>query len=301
MPKPFVILVPQIMLGNNPFTTSAKPDTVNLTSTTDVLWLNSTLKEGRVLLFPKGYVPETKENKYVKSPFAGHQLKTKNFAANERRPGEGWVFLALLLIAVLLVWLRRINPKKLSVYLSAIYNRRSLNEIFEEEHILSSSYSLILFFTFCLTLALFIVKMLVVLQLGVVEQYGAFMAFGILAAAIFIIYAVKILFVQFMGNVFGIYPVAKQYAFNVYLLNNILGLLLVPVVAIAYYSGAPADTWAVYTGIALFALFFVLRFLKSLSIEGIISPVNLLYLFLYLCTLEILPLLVATKLAIIYM
>jgi hypothetical protein len=39
-----------------------------------------------------------------------------------------------------------------------------------------------------------------------------------------------------------------------------------------------------------------LRFLKSLSIEGIISPINLLYLILYLCTLEILPLLVGVKL-----
>ena len=115
------------------------------------------------------------------------------------------------------------------------------------------------------------------------------------------VYTFKFLFIQFVGVVFNIYPVARQYAFNVYLLNNILGLLLIPLVAIAYYSGGPADTWAIYAGIALFIVFFVLRFLKSLSIEDVIAPVNLMYLFLYLCTLEILPLLVAIKVVTTYL
>lgn len=284
------------MKSATPFTSSVKPDTVDFTTSAGTLSFLSSNKEGRVLIYPKGYVPETKENRYVKSPFVKHELKAKALRADERKPGEGWVFVSLIGIFVLLLLTRRLNPKKLFVYLSAIYNRRAQNELFEEENLLSSPFSLILFVAFCLTTSLFTIKAIGLTPGGIIQEYGAFATFGVFALVLMGVYTFKILFIQFVGVVFNIYPVARQYAFNVYLLNNILGLLLIPLVAIAYYSGGPADTWAIYAGIALFIVFFVLRFLKSLSIEGIISPVNLLYLFLYLCTLEILPLLVAVKL-----
>lgn len=284
------------MKSATPFTSSVKPDTVDFTTSAGNLSFLSSNKEGRVLIYPKGYVPETKENRYVKSPFVKHELKAKALKADERKPGEGWVFVSLIGIFVLLLLTRRLNPKKLFVYLSAIYNRRAQNELFEEENLLSSPFSLILFVAFCLTTSLFTIKAIGLTPGGIIQEYGAFATFGVFALILMGVYTFKILFIQFVGVVFNIYPVARQYAFNVYLLNNIMGLLLIPLVAIAYYSGGPADTWAIYAGIALFIVFFVLRFLKSLSIEGIISPVNLLYLFLYLCTLEILPLLVAVKL-----
>ncbi|UPT67433.1 MAG: DUF4271 domain-containing protein [Sphingobacteriales bacterium JAD_PAG50586_3] len=284
------------MKSTNPFTSAVKPDTVDFTTSAGNLSFLSAPKEGTVLVFPKGYVPETKENRYVKSPFAKHELKAKSFKTEERRPGEGWVFVSLIGIFVLLLLTRRLNPKKLVTYLSAIYNRRAQNELFEEENLLSSPFSLILFVAFCLTASLFTIKAIGLTPSNVIQEYGAFATFGIFSVILLVVYTFKILFIQFIGSVFNIYPVARQYAFNVYLLNNILGLLLIPLVAIAYYSGGPADTWAVYAGIVLFIVFFVLRFLKSLSIEGIISPFNLMYLFLYLCTLEILPLLVVVKL-----
>jgi hypothetical protein len=289
------------MKSISPFTSVSKPDTVDFTTSGGSLHFLSSAKEGRVLVYPKGYVPETKENRYVKSPFYKHQLHTKALKSEERRPGEGWVFVSLIGIFVLLLLTRRLNPKKLFTYLSAVYNRRAQYELFEEENLLSSPFSLILFLAFCLSASLFTIKAVGLAGFGILEQFGALQAFGLFAFVLLVAYTFKILFIQFVGVVFNIYPIARQYAFNVYLLNNILGLLLIPLVAIAYYSGGPADTWAVYVGIALFALFFVLRFLKSLSIEGIISPVNLLYLFLYLCTLEILPLLVAVKLITIYL
>jgi hypothetical protein len=288
------------MKSATPFTSSVKPDTVDFTTSEGNLSFLSSNKEGRVLIYPKGYVPETKENRYVKSPFVKHELHAKSLKSEERQPGEGWVFVSLIGIFVLLLLTRRLNPKKLVTYLSAIYNRRAQNELFEEENLLSSPFSLILFVAFCLTASLFTIKAIGLTPTTILQEYGAFTTFGVFALILLVVYTFKILFIQFVGAVFNIYPVARQYAFNVYLLNNILGLLLIPLVAIAYYSGGPADTWAVYAGIVLFIVFFVLRFLKSLSIEGIISPVNLLYLFLYLCTLEILPLLVAVKLIVKY-
>lgn len=291
---------PLKMISTGPFTSVTKRDTVDFTTSDGSLWFLSTNKEGRVLIYPKGYVPETKENRFVKSPFVKHELHTRALKATERKPGEGWVFVALIGIFILLLVTRRINPKKLVTYLSAVYNRRAQNELFEEENLLSSPFSLILFVAFCLTASLFTIKVLGITPYGFLEQYGALNAFGVFSLLLLVVYTAKILFIQFVGVVFNIYPVARQYAFNVYLLNNILGLLLIPLVAIAYYSGGPADTWAVYFGIVLFAVFFVLRFLKSLSIEGIISPLNLLYLILYLCTLEILPLLIVVKLIRIY-
>jgi len=249
----------------------------------------------QVVIFPKNYKPLPKQLVYEKSPFAKHGLKTKSLVPAERIPGEGWVFIVLIAIAILLMWLRRINPKKMWVYLSAFYNRRALNELFDEENLLSSPFSLILFLAFCLTGGLFFTKAIGIVGGPLTADYTDYRAFGIFAGALLVIYTGKIIFIQLIGFIFKIYPLARQYAFNVYLLNNILGLLLIPLVAIAYYTGAPAEIWATYAGIGLFALFFVLRCAKALTIEGVAAPLNLLYLFLYLCTLEILPLVVAIK------
>lgn len=258
-------------------------------------FLQHTSETEYIVIFPKNYKPLPKQIVYEKSPFAKHQLKTKSLLPVEKIPGEGWVFIALVAIFILLMWLRRINPKKMWVYLSAFYNRRALNELFDEENLLSSPFSLILFLAFCLTGGLFITKAIGVVGGSQTTDFTNYTTFGLFAGGLLIVYAAKIIFIQLIGFIFKIYPLARQYAFNVYLLNNILGLMLIPLVALAYYTGAPADVWATYTGIALFALFFVLRFVKAFTIEGVAAPLNLLYLFLYLCTLEILPLVVAIK------
>ncbi len=289
----FRIFAPRM---SHPFTHNHKPDTFDLAKPTDIMaFAQHAGQNEQVVVFPKDYKPLPKQTVYEKSPFAKHELKTKSLLPMDKIPGEGWVFIALVAIFILLMWLRRINAKKMWVYLSAFYNRRALNELFDEENLLSSPFSLILFLAFCLTGGLFITKAIGVVGGAPHIDFTDYRAFGIFTGGLLVIYAAKIIFIQLIGYIFRIYPLARQYAFNVYLLNNILGLMLIPVVAIAYYTGAPADVWATYTGIALFALFFLLRFAKAFTIDGVAAPLNLLYLFLYLCTLEILPLVVAIK------
>lgn len=272
-----------------------KPDTFDLAKPADIMgFVQYHGQSEKTVIFPKGYVPQTTKV-FEKSPFKGHGLKANGLTPVEKVPGEGWVFVALVGVFVLLLWTRRLNPKKLWVYLSAVYNRRSQNELFDEENLLTSPFSLLLFFTFCLTGALFITKTIDIFTSGVYNDFINLQAFAIIAGALLSVYAAKIILIQLIGFIFHIYPIARQYAFNVYLLNNILGMILIPLVAIAYYTGSPADMWALYVGLSLFSLFFVLRCLKAFTIEGVATPLNLLYLFLYLCTLEILPLIVVIK------
>lgn len=274
------------------------PDTVDLNTAEGAMYYSVYGKlNQQVLLLPKGYKPEVKVNPYVNSIFKGTQLKSTPFMpAIERVPSEGWVFLALMAIFGLLLWLRNINPRKMFTYLSSLYNRRALGEILNEEEILTSPFSLLLFVVFCLTTSLFTIKAFELLGFEVLRGQHRALVFGALAILLLTVYAFKIIGIRLVGFIFKLQPIATQHAFNVYLLNNILGLLLIPLLAVAYYSTQPYNLIAAYIGLGLFVLFFILRFGKALVIEGVLAPLNLVYLFLYLCTLEILPLLVAIKL-----
>ena len=87
-----------------------------------------------------------------------------------------------------------------------------------------------------------------------------------------------------------------EYNFTIFLVNQFLGIVLVLVIIfIAYGSRSFANVF-VYAGAALFVAAFILRVGKGLSAVLGSREATLFYLILYLCTLEILPLLIGIKL-----
>ena len=73
-----------------------------------------------------------------------------------------------------------------------------------------------------------------------------------------------------------------------------LGIYLIPIVIGIAYIHEKLKIYVVYAGIVLFVLAYFLKFYKGIQII-IKKDVLIFYLILYLCTLEILPVLIIYK------
>ena len=120
--------------------------------------------------------------------------------------------------------------------------------------------------------------------------------FFLLFAIVVVYLGLKWVLIRFLGYVFGLKDVARAFSTDYFVIIAMLGLLLLPLnLGIIYMPEVSDFVWTVVLLVIGFLVVITL-FIKLLQIfyRGISS---LFYIFLYLCTSEILPLLVAAKVA----
>jgi hypothetical protein len=88
----------------------------------------------------------------------------------------------------------------------------------------------------------------------------------------------------------------SEYIFTIFLVNQFFGILLLPVVIFIAYGPPSFTQGIIYFGIVLVFTAFLVRVGKGISSVLLNGEATLFYLILYLCTLEILPLLIGIKL-----
>jgi hypothetical protein len=120
------------------------------------------------------------------------------------------------------------------------------------------------------------------------------------AGVLLLVYLVKYLFLLFTGWVFNSKEAAGSYVFVVFLVNKVLGVLLVPFLIILSFAGPETVQVAVTVSIGMIALLFAYRYWVSFVAIRNKLKVNALHFLLYLCAVEILPLVLIYKVLIDY-
>ncbi len=119
-----------------------------------------------------------------------------------------------------------------------------------------------------------------------------FFGAGLLA----VVYFGKFLFLQFAGWVFNSREAAMNYTFTVFLVNKVLGVSLVPFLFFMAFATTSLKEVAFTISVGLTGLLLLYRYVVSFTTIRNTLKVNALHFFLYLCAVEILPLLVLYKL-----
>ncbi len=199
----------------------------------------------------------------------------------------------LLLMYILFVMLYIKNRKRLNQVIKAFYINRFASQLAREEVSVVNRVSVILSIIFLFSITLFIRQ--------IMEYYGWFqglnemLLFLSILASVIMVYAVKFITIKFLGFVFKTSKETDEYALTVLLYINSLGLFLLPiVVCIAFAQNVSIEIF-IKIGLYLLALFLFTRMVRGLIIGLNSVRVSRFYLFLYLCSLEILPLVVMVK------
>lgn len=124
---------------------------------------------------------------------------------------------------------------------------------------------------------------------------------AILVAAVAVMYIVKYAVIRFTGWVSGFSRESDAYVFIVFLVNKIIGVILLPVLLIMAFSKPPLSDVALTLSIIVIVAMFLLRFLRSYENLNKRLQVSRFHFFLYLAGVEILPLLIIYKAAMKYL
>lgn len=207
-----------------------------------------------------------------------------------------WVMIIIVLSLMVLGYLYSAFNSRFITFLRAVFVSRYLVQASREERSLSHPVSLLLSFNFMLIVPLFILQLFSSGTFFRVATEFSLLSFFIIVAVILCIYLVKILFLKILSYVLDKQELVGEYNFILFLTNQFLGILLLPVVIFIAYGTDLSSHVFVWIGTICFAAGFILRVGKGLGAVLERREATLFYLILYLCTLEILPLLIGVKL-----
>ena len=121
------------------------------------------------------------------------------------------------------------------------------------------------------------------------------------ALTLLVLYTGKYVFLSFAGWVFNVKEATDAYIFATYLINKILGVVLVPFTLIIAFSATGIINISIAISILLILLLFLYRYFVSfgsLYREVKVSPLHFLF---YVLAFEIIPLLLIYKTLMLYM
>ncbi len=111
-----------------------------------------------------------------------------------------------------------------------------------------------------------------------------------------IIYLSKYAAVRFSGWAFRVEGITEHYLFNIFLINKVLGITLIPFVIILAFADHEWAQQAVVVSFIVAGALVLNRYIRSWQIFGSFFQYSKFHFFMYLCASELLPLAVLMKL-----
>lgn len=207
---------------------------------------------------------------------------------------ESWMLIAFLAILVILAYVRVAYTRRLYRLFSSLVRIQILRQVMREELVFSHRVSVFLYINFSLVMGLIL--------FGADKFYGwnftnadGWELYLIYVALIGGGYLIKLIFNFILRKILHDPGLVKEYLFEVFLVNKALGVIFLPfAIAICFVNIGSLHMIFPIIGI-LVVLFILFRLYQGLAMSLSYS-VSRVYIILYLCTLEILPLLVIWKL-----
>lgn len=109
------------------------------------------------------------------------------------------------------------------------------------------------------------------------------------------VYLIRHLALGIIGNTFPIGKEVTHFNFNIVLYNILLGLILIPINMFLAFGPGVTHSWMIVLGLVAIGLMYLLRQARGAVIGAHLISANVFHFFVYLCTIEILPVLVLLK------
>ena len=246
----------------------------------------------KLLLFVKPAVADTLS---AVSLFKDHLLEVRNDKPVIHYTQYDYLVTSILFLSyIMFVWLYISNRKRLTQIVMGLYAGRYANQLAREEVSVGNRVVIFLSALFVFALTLFFYQ--TASYFGFLSFTNMTAAFFLTAFIIFSIYGIKLLVIKMLGFLFETQKEIREYTISIFLFCNAVGLFMLPVVICLAFLKQVEPTVFIYTGIAIISIFFLTRLVRGVIIGLSSTRVSKFYLFLYLCTLEIVPLAIMVKL-----
>jgi len=232
-------------------------------------------------------LPPQKQFLQTTSVFKPHNLEPKHSGPMViDHQATNWITIVFLACLFIFAWIQATYPKRLSQILRAVAQPHHVNQLERDGNIFKERIALGLGLNYYLITSIFIFQ--IISAFGVLPAgLNNLTLTTIIFAGLFAYQLLKSVVIHGTGIIFNTGEYARQYQLIILIFNYMIGIVLFPVVVIAFYWNNPDFLIA---GITIISMSLLYRFVRGFLTGQDNKSYNLFYLFLYLCTLEILPL-----------
>ena len=190
----------------------------------------------------------------------------------------------LLVMLAYVTWLRYVFAKELGENLTVILNSNLGQQIYRDREFSANIFKL-LTFVYLLT-QYFELEMPFKL---------AIYNIGLCIGGLSVLYLLKGLLYRIIGSAFKLSAPLQFFRFNALVIYHLLGIGLLPFVILAAFAEPPVNNWAIFGALILIAIALLIRLVKGFASLRLSGLFHFVYFLLYICALEIAPLLIAIK------
>jgi len=244
--------------------------------------------EEKIFIGDSRYLPDTSYVEHISWKGLTQNIRNNNY------PSGDWLTLIMFLTLVLLASVRAGYTKYIGTLFHSLINYTTSFRMFREKN-----YSF-MHGAFRLEVLFYIVFSIFVFQLIVLSSSNSLFTwsvYGQTLGALVLYFLGKKLAYQALGSIFIGASETSEFLFNMDNFNRGTGIILFPIVALIAYYPIENPLFAVIAGVLIVSVFYVMLLKRGISIL-LKKQFPIFYLFLYLCTLEILPLLLIYKLVV---
>ena len=196
------------------------------------------------------------------------------------------IFVLLTISFLLIALLKSFYWKHAKLLFMGIFAQRYANQYLREENAFTERVSFITFLLMSINISLIILKLMP--ETSVLENF-------ILIVGVMLFFIIKIGLILILGSIFRVKDIAKLGIFFSFLFDRALGFFLFPLVILLSFFAFNITPFVMLIVAIVFIVLLLLKLFWLWKIGTNAFGLSHFYIFLYLCTLEISPLLLLAK------
>jgi hypothetical protein len=202
---------------------------------------------------------------------------------------QNWSILILVFLFVIFASIFSASEKYIIQLFQSLFNKNTAIRLFRDKvsNLMHVSFRLDTFFFLIVGLFIFQVVNFIIEP----SPETSLFVYVLSTAALFIYILVKFSLYRISGFIFDINSETREYIFYAKSGNRIMGLILFPIVVSLFFIRGVFEEYLLITGGIIFVIVNIINFLRSMKVIAQ-KVFSIYYMILYLCTLEILPLLI---------
>jgi hypothetical protein len=269
------IITPKILLKNPVQFSSKGSDSLTAVKKTDSVEQQQFITEQKVI------VSLHNDNSFI----------SRNISS-DRFPD--WYFILIISVLFTFAWIRIVYSRFLTTLFESSYNYLLASKIFKERGVVQKRVGMTFNLIYQINGSLFLFLLFHFFKwnpLGLNDFALFSTSFGFLSCLMLI----RIITMRVIGHIFDRFSLFSEFLYNFYIYNKLLGLVLLPFLLSIPYTQGILHVILIYTALFVIGVVYLMRLIRII-IFTFKNVILLFYLILYLCTLEILPVLVIIKL-----
>ncbi|HET6244725.1 MAG: DUF4271 domain-containing protein [Bacteroidetes bacterium] len=245
------------------------------------------------------YKTEVRETTIQRSTslFTGHALQAKSQEPIFIKKNQDGMIGAFLIILGLFALVKVVYYKQFKKYFISFFNLRFNIQMLQKEKAVSEQiYSIMLVASLLITTT-FLYQIIEHYGLNIKISFSFFSDYLYLKILALVLgsFLLKIFIVKISGFIFNSNKITSGYIFNMILFFNILNIILLPIVIGIQYANLIPVQFLFITGTVIIGLTFCFLLQRLYILGNSEQGTSSYYIFLYLCALEIIPIILMFK------